>query len=748
MANEYNENFEKQPLRVGFYDIEKTIGKGNFAVVKVAKHRITKSTVAIKIIDKSRLDENNLTKMRREVKIMKALRHPHVLKIYQVMETQNMLYIVSEYAANGEMFAHIDKTGRLSEEEACRVFWQILSAVEYCHKRHVVHRDLKTENLLLDEGLNIKIADFGFGNYYEENQHLKSWCGSPPYAAPEIFEGKEYFGPEVDIWSLGVVLYVLVCAALPFDGTTFPEVRDHVLSGRFRVPYFMSSELEDLIRKILIKNPTQRLTLEQIKEHHWMQQGSHNKSEIFCNQNNENNFEKGIDGELNSQILSLMKGLQIDIDATKKSVKENAYDHHCAIYYLLAERLKQHRSSYPEQRRYGTRLRRASVTADQVIIKNGLVQNIVQSKPHEIIQPIPRQLHVTPLQYALTDLHIGDVHIPRDMRSQISGCSREVISQNATCTPHVIPTAGSSYRSVACTPTIQEDIAGENDNDFSRETPQESTPVQQSKRRVRRTPILPTTTPQASQETLFVPANHPLLRVQNDSSDSTDDGVTDDQNSSYLPNGMRIQIVPPTEQLSHSLATVANTPKNEPRLLRLRPNLYPAFSEGRRASEGNPSNAPFRQVLHNSDVHDIRIEQNELLQLQQCYQRSLTPEQISQQQMDHIAYRDNQSYDHLTTPSAMEFFPVANSSLTQNVDYFGSRVSQLTNDDNNEDSEMLSLNSNGPGPFRRQHSCRKLSNSPINVAHHRNSLKRHRKQSIITNNDNVAFNVNQQDAFS
>jgi len=137
--------------------------------------------------------------------------------------------------------AHIDKFGQLSEDEARNFFWQIIAAVEYCHNRKVVHRDLKTENLLLDENLNVKIADFGFSNYAKENQLLCTWCGSPPYAAPEIFEGKEYDGPAIDIWSLGVVLYVLVCAALPFDGESVHEVRDRVLEGRFRVPYFMSS---------------------------------------------------------------------------------------------------------------------------------------------------------------------------------------------------------------------------------------------------------------------------------------------------------------------------------------------------------------------------------------------------------------------------------------------------------------------------------------------------------------------------
>lgn len=187
-------------IRVGFYDIDRTIGKGNFAVVKLAKHRITKSQVAIKIIDKSRLDKSNLEKVYREVQIMKMLSHPNVIKLYQVMETKSMLYLVTEYASNGEMFDYLDTHGRMSEKEAKKKFMQIISAVEYCHKRHVVHRDLKAENLLLDGNMNIKIADFGFSNFFTPGENLATWCGSPPYAAPEVFEGQKYDGPQLDIW--------------------------------------------------------------------------------------------------------------------------------------------------------------------------------------------------------------------------------------------------------------------------------------------------------------------------------------------------------------------------------------------------------------------------------------------------------------------------------------------------------------------------------------------------------------------
>lgn len=329
----------KGPIRVGFYDIERTIGKGNFAVVKLARHRITKNEVAIKIIDKSQLDTGNLKKVYREVDIMKRLDHPHIVKLYQVMETKNMIYIVSEYASKGEIFDYIARCGRMPERAARFKFWQILSAVEYCHNRGIVHRDLKAENLLLDSNMNIKIADFGFSNMYKRGELLATWCGSPPYAAPEVFEGKKYTGPEIDVWSLGVVLYVLVCGALPFDGSTLQSLRDRVLSGRFRIPFFMSSDCESLIRKMLVLDPTRRYTIDQIKRHRWMMAEVMEPPAIAdistSNPGGTSSFEP------NEDILRIMaEFVGIDPQKTKESLKRNSYDHIAAIYLLLHDRVR------------------------------------------------------------------------------------------------------------------------------------------------------------------------------------------------------------------------------------------------------------------------------------------------------------------------------------------------------------------------------------------------------------------------
>ncbi|XP_021566181.1 serine/threonine-protein kinase SIK2, partial [Carlito syrichta] len=257
--------------------------------------------------------------------------------------------------------------GRLNESEARRKFWQILSAVDYCHGRKIVHRDLKAENLLLDNNMNIKIADFGFGNFFKSGELLATWCGSPPYAAPEVFEGQQYEGPQLDIWSMGVVLYVLVCGALPFDGPTLPILRQRVLEGRFRIPYFMSEDCEHLIRRMLVLDPSKRLTIAQIKEHKWMLvEVPVQRPVLYPPQEQEN--EPSI-GEFNEQVLRLMHSLGIDQQKTIESLQNKSYNHFAAIYFLLVERLKSHRSSFPVEQRLDGRQRRPSTIAEQTVAK-------------------------------------------------------------------------------------------------------------------------------------------------------------------------------------------------------------------------------------------------------------------------------------------------------------------------------------------------------------------------------------------
>ncbi|XP_036253512.1 serine/threonine-protein kinase SIK3 isoform X3 [Molothrus aeneus] len=275
---------------------------------------------------------------------MKMLCHPHIIRLYQVMETERMIYLVTEYASGGEIFDHLVAHGRMAEKEARRKFKQIVAAVNFCHCRNIVHRDLKAENLLLDANLNIKIADFGFSNIFTPGQLLKTWCGSPPYAAPELFEGKEYDGPKVDIWSLGVVLYVLVCGALPFDGSTLQNLRARVLSGKFRIPFFMSTECEHLIRHMLVLDPSKRLSMEQICKHKWMKLGEADAEfDRLIAECQHLKTERQLE-PLNEDVLLAMADMGLDKERTVQSLRADAYDHYSAIYSLLCDRLKRHKN--------------------------------------------------------------------------------------------------------------------------------------------------------------------------------------------------------------------------------------------------------------------------------------------------------------------------------------------------------------------------------------------------------------------
>ncbi|KAK3507369.1 hypothetical protein QTP70_014810 [Hemibagrus guttatus] len=285
---------DEQP-HIGNYRLLKTIGKGNFAKVKLARHVLTGREVAVKIIDKTQLNPTSLQKLFREVRIMKILNHPNIVKLFEVIETEKTLYLIMEYASGGEVFDYLVAHGRMKEKEARAKFRQIVSAVQYCHQKRIVHRDLKlsihlstitslslqlkAENLLLDADMNIKIADFGFSNEFTVGNKLDTFCGSPPYAAPELFQGKKYDGPEVDVWSLGVILYTLVSGSLPFDGQNLKELRERVLRGKYRIPFYMSTDCENLLKRLLVLNPSKRGSLEQIMKDKWMNVG-HDDDEL------------------------------------------------------------------------------------------------------------------------------------------------------------------------------------------------------------------------------------------------------------------------------------------------------------------------------------------------------------------------------------------------------------------------------------------------------------------------------------
>ncbi|XP_029611127.1 MAP/microtubule affinity-regulating kinase 3 isoform X7 [Salmo trutta] len=320
---------DEQP-HIGNYRLLKTIGKGNFAKVKLARHILTGREVAIKIIDKTQLNPTSLQKLFREVRIMKILNHPNIVKLFEVIETEKTLYLVMEYASGGEVFDYLVAHGRMKEKEARAKFRQIVSAVQYCHQKNIVHRDLKAENLLLDADMNIKIADFGFSNEFTMGSKLDTFCGSPPYAAPELFQGKKYDGPEVDVWSLGVILYTLVSGSLPFDGQNLKELRERVLRGKYRIPFYMSTDCENLLKRFLVLNPSKRGTLEQIMKDRWINAGlEENELKPFMEPEQDITDQKRID-------------IMVEMGYTQEEVTESLtrmkYDEITATYLLLGRK--------------------------------------------------------------------------------------------------------------------------------------------------------------------------------------------------------------------------------------------------------------------------------------------------------------------------------------------------------------------------------------------------------------------------
>ncbi|KAF1917575.1 kinase-like domain-containing protein [Ampelomyces quisqualis] len=259
----------KASQRLGQYTLVKTLGEGSFGKVKLATHRVSGQKVALKMINRKRLVTRDMAgRIEREIQYLQLLRHPHIIKLYTVITTPVDIVMVLEYAG-GELFDYIVNNGRLQEDKARKFFQQIVCAVEYCHRHKIVHRDLKPENLLLDDQYNVKIADFGLSNIMTDGNFLKTSCGSPNYAAPEVISGKLYAGPEVDVWSCGVILYVLLVGRLPFDDEYIPALFKKIAAGNYSIPNYLSPGAVSLIKKMLMVNPVHRITIGEIRMDPW-----------------------------------------------------------------------------------------------------------------------------------------------------------------------------------------------------------------------------------------------------------------------------------------------------------------------------------------------------------------------------------------------------------------------------------------------------------------------------------------------
>ncbi|XP_075998528.1 SNF related kinase b [Genypterus blacodes] len=257
----------------GLYHLGRTLGRGHFAIVKLARHVSTGQLVAVKMIDKTKLDIMARSHLLQEVRCMRLVQHPNVVRLYEVIDTPTTLYLIMELAEGGDLYDYILRhEGGVVESTAKRHFAQIVRAVAYCHQLHVVHRDLKPENVVFfpQQGA-VKLTDFGFSNLFKPGMMLATSCGSLAYSAPEILLGEEYDAPAVDIWSLGVILYMLVCGVPPFQETNDSETLVMILDCRYSVPEHVSSDCRDLISSMLQKDPSCRASLKEVEAHEWLQ---------------------------------------------------------------------------------------------------------------------------------------------------------------------------------------------------------------------------------------------------------------------------------------------------------------------------------------------------------------------------------------------------------------------------------------------------------------------------------------------
>ena len=330
--------------KIGNYIILKTIGSGTFSTVKLGLHLPTQQKVAIKILDKSRIkDENDIKRISREIHILSKLYHPNIAQLYETIWSDKHIYIIMEYAEGNHLFDYINLNKRLNEIKASKLFVQLISCLEYIHILGIVHRDIKPENILLNKKkTKIKLVDFGLSNSYKYGTLLHTACGSPCYAPPEMISGKEYQPLYSDLWSCGVVLYCMLVGKLPFDDEDIKVLYKHIKSAKFIIPNFLSNSAKDLLKKILNGNPNKRIRLEDIKKHPFFLMGEKDK----------NYFGRGIligieEIPVNENIVKKMK--QIYFKDNKKinenyiinNIKKNCHNDITVIYYLMIKKLEE-----------------------------------------------------------------------------------------------------------------------------------------------------------------------------------------------------------------------------------------------------------------------------------------------------------------------------------------------------------------------------------------------------------------------
>ncbi|ERE82121.1 sperm motility kinase Z-like protein [Cricetulus griseus] len=311
------------------YTVLRKLGQGANAKVMLAQHRLTGVQVAVKVLVRERQWRQPCVS---EVDILMAIRHPNIVSLLQVIETEKNIYLIMEMAEGEQLFHYVCESGGLQENEARELFHQIIGAVDYCHDHGIVHRDLKPDNIIVDRSGKVKIIDFGLGTRIRPGKQLDRPGGSFLFGAPEFFLGVPYDGPKVDIWTLGVLLFFMVTGTLPFAARTFSELWEQVVLGRYEVPNQLSTELQGLIRYLLTVNPSQRPTVKEIKRHSWLRRESmstHNEEIIP-------NFP-------DPAIMAAMANIGFNIQDIREALLNRTFDETMASYCLLHYQARQGR---------------------------------------------------------------------------------------------------------------------------------------------------------------------------------------------------------------------------------------------------------------------------------------------------------------------------------------------------------------------------------------------------------------------